>query len=437
MKWKPLAVLCSCAIWTLPSYSQTLEQAVSMALSTNPELKSTFNQFQSMRYDHRASDGAYLPKVDLEAGVGREIIDPTISSGDERTNLTRKDATISLTQLIWDGSNTLNDKGRTAAEAEAQRYQLLADAQDMALQVTKAYLDAVQAQQVLFLTESNLATHKDIYKDIKRRVESGLGSTADLTQIETRVSKAHANLLAAQNNLFDAHTEYLNLVGVEPRGLRYPRVDKTRLPHSNHEATEVAYQHHPVIKVAQSDIDAAHFQYKQSKSGYYPTFTFEASNSWLDDAGGDVGSSTELSAMLRMRYNLYNGGSDAANAKSSAYQLNKSKDLLDSAFRQVKQGLSLSWSALDLTSQQKDFLADQVDYASETVIAYDKQYRIGKRTLLDLLNTEDELFEARRSYVEAQFAEQYAKYRVLNATGQLLDTLRVDTPEEWNQEVEY
>ncbi|GAM59184.1 agglutination protein [Vibrio ishigakensis] len=138
-----------------------------------------------------------------------------------------------------------------------------------------------------------------------------------------------------------------------------------------------------------------------------------------------------------MRYNLFNGGVDSANKDRAAYQMNKAKDLRDRAFRTVEEGLRLSWSALDLTLQEKEFLADHVDAASETVVAYDKQYKIGRRTLLDLLNTENELFESRKGYVDALYAEQYAKFRVLNATGTLLESLLVDVPEEWNTAVEY
>ena len=103
----------------------------------------------------------------------------------------------------------------------------------------------------------------------------------------------------------------------------------------------------------------------------------------------------------------------------------------------MEESLRLSWSALDLTLQQKNFLADHVDSASATVIAYEKQYRIGQRTLLDLLNTENELFEARKDYLDAHYSEQYAKYRVMNATGNLLNALLVDIPKEWTEKVEY
>ena len=411
MKLFKLSIIC-CFMTGAPAYSQTLEQAVAITLATNPEIKSIFNEFVSVKKQNDASGGAYLPSIDLDAGIGYEGINPAPNNGPD-TDLTRKEATISLTQLIWDGSATLYDMDRTAAEAESVRFQLIADAEDKALEVTQIYLDAVKATEVLALSESNLAVHKKIYKDIKRRAESGIGSTADVSQVEARIAKAHGNLLAAQNNLVDTHTQFRRVVGQEPLGLIYPRADISKLPLSLNDAIVYAFDNHPVIKISAADVDSAHFQYKQSKGVNYPTFSIEASQTWRDDAGGDEGSSDETLAMLRMRYNLYNGGSDSDRTEAAAYQLNKSKDLRDRAYRQVEEGLRLSWSALDLTLQQKNFLSDHVDSAAETVIAYEKQYRIGQRTLLDLLNTENELFEARKDYLDAHYSEQYAKYRVL------------------------
>ncbi|KII81088.1 TolC family outer membrane protein [Vibrio renipiscarius] len=419
------------------SYGQTLEQAVSITLATNPELKSAFNEYQSSLKQADAAEGAYLPSIDLDAGIGYEGLDPAASSGKSDTDLTRKEAKLSLTQLLWDGNGTLNDIDRTAAEAESVRLQLIADASDMALMVTDIYLNAVKATEVLALSESNLAVHKDIYKDIKKRADSGIGSTADVSQVEARIAKAHGNLLAAQNNLIDTHTQFMRVVGQQPLGLIYPRADETRIPLSLDLAIDEAYANHPVLQISAADVDAARFQYDQSKSNYYPTISIEASQAWRDDAGGDKGRSDETLAVLRLRYNLFNGGSDSDLADRAAYQLNKAKDLRDDAHRQVEESLRLSWSALDLTLQQKNFLADHVDSASETVIAYEKQYKIGKRTLLDLLNTENELFQARKDYLDAHYAEQYAKYRVMNATGNLLDSLLVEVPSEWTQRVEY
>ncbi|NHE85483.1 agglutination protein [Vibrio vulnificus] len=168
MRWTQINAFALGAMLTLPATGQTLEQAISITLATNPELKSAFNEFVSKRYANEASSGAYLPRIDLDAGIGYESINPAEG---ESTDLTRKEASLTFTQLIWDGSSTLNDMDRTAAEAESLRYQLLADAQNKALEVTKVYLDSVKAYEILSLSESNLATHKRIYSDIPVIIE--------------------------------------------------------------------------------------------------------------------------------------------------------------------------------------------------------------------------------------------------------------------------
>ncbi|MDF5462470.1 TolC family protein, partial [Vibrio parahaemolyticus] len=232
MRWNRVHIACCCLIVSSPVFGQTLEQAVAQTLQNNPDIKSAFNEFMSQKYINEASSGAYLPSVDLDAGIGYEGLDPSDEVGRGDTDYTRKEASVTLTQLIWDGSATLNDIDRTAADAESVRFQLLADASDKALEVTKVYLDAVKAYEVLKLSENNLAVHKDIYDDIKKRVNSGIGSTADLTQVEARLAKAHGNLAAAQNNLYDSHTMFTRLVGQTPQGLIFPRADQNFIPYT-------------------------------------------------------------------------------------------------------------------------------------------------------------------------------------------------------------
>lgn len=319
MKWIKLATCSSLLVLSVSTQAQTLEQAISQTLTTNPEVKKAYNAYMSYVEDSNSVSGNYLPSIDLDAGIGLENINPAPNNGDD-TSLTRKDATLSLTQLIWDGSSTINDMDRTQAEAESARLQLISLGENKALDVSQVYLDAVKATEILALSESNLAIHKKIYKDIKKRAESGIGSTADVSQVEARIARAHGNLLAAQNNLFDTHTVFTQIVGSPPQALIYPRADANTLPLSLQEGVERAYEHHPVILIAQSDIQAAKYQYAQSKGTNYPTLSFEAAQTWRDDAGGIEGSSDEFSAMVRMRYNLYNGGSD--NAQSEKVLIN-------------------------------------------------------------------------------------------------------------------
>ncbi|MGF1726904.1 TolC family outer membrane protein [Photobacterium nomapromontoriensis] len=421
-------------ITLLPSsaLAQSLEQAVADTLATNPDIKRAYNTFMSRNESTRSALGDYLPSLDVEAGAGYENYDNTTNSTGDYQPL---DATISLRQLIWDGSITYHDIQRNKAEAEAQRYQLLADAQDKALLVSEIYLDTLEAQAVLTLSQNNYAIHQRMYTNIKKRTDSGIGSTADMSQVEGRLARSHANLLAAESNLQDKTTEFYRVVGRLPEHLEKPEVDQNYLPTSLDSALSHAKEHNPVLFVASNDIDAANYQYKQAKGNFFPSFSVEASQEWGDDLDGAPGNTNEFKAGIRMRYNLFNGGSDSADSRRAAYQINQSKDIRDRAHRLLEESTRLAWSAMELAQHQTLYLQQHVDASARTVIAYEKQFRIGKRTLLDVLNTENELFEARKSYLDAHYAGIIAQYRVLNATGKLLDEMRIDTPSLWSTSV--
>ncbi len=220
-------------------------------------------------------------------------------------------------------------------------------------------------------------------------------------------------------------------MGEEPVNLVTPEVDHNFMPPSVQHALQIAQEANPVMFVAMHDVEAAQAQYDQAEGDFYPEFFIEASQEFGEELDGSPGDTDEFKAMLRMRYNLFSGGSDRAKARRAAYQVNKAKDIRDRALQQLIEGTRLAWSAYELSNRQIQFLEQHVDASARTVTAYEKQFTIAQRTLLDVLNTENELFEARKSYLTAHFEGILAKYRVLNATGQLLDEMRVEVPEGW------
>ncbi|WBA10009.1 TolC family outer membrane protein [Salinivibrio kushneri] len=413
-----------------PAHSQSLEQAVVTTLATDPELRGAFHQLQSLHERTKASEGDYLPDIDLNAGIGYERIDNDTTQAQDDLDFARKDATLNLRQLVWDGQ-THNNIDRNRYETESQRFQLRSDASDKALQVAEVYLEILQAQQVLDLSSANMTVHEDILSDIRRRADTGIGSTADLSQVQARVARARANLLSAETNLEDAFTAFFRVVGEPANNPVQPVIDDARLPSSLDSALEQAVKRNPLLKLARYDIEAAKSQYQQFKGAHHPNISVEVSQTWADEVSGVDDFSDEFSAMLRVRYQLFNGGSDQADIRRGAYELNRAKDIFDNAYRQLEESTRLAWSAFQLTEQQKDLLQQQVDAASDTVQAYEKQFRIGRRTLLDLLNTENELLEARRAYLDANYDHLLAQYRLLNNTGHLLEALRVSLPKQW------
>lgn len=410
--------------------AQTLEESVSQTLLSHPQIKEAFDLYQSRKYQIDEAKAGYYPKLDANAGIGPERIKSAGAS--ERTDMTRRDASITLTQMLFDGFDTNSNVNRTDAEAKAQKLSLQATAENTALRVTEVYLNMLRQQEIFDLSKDNLATHEQILSDITKRTTSGVGSSADLSQIQGRVARAYSNMAAAQNNLDDARAEYLRVVNSEPTDLVEPADGSLVLPASLDDALKNATANNPVLLSAMEDINAAQYQHDGAKANYYPKVSLEAGQSWYEDASGDAGYSDELSAMLRVRYNLFNGGADDARSRSTSALYSQAKDIHMNAYRQVEEGTRLAWQARESLQNQKQFQQQHVEYSYETVRAYKQQFTLGQRTLLDVLNTENELFEARKSLISTQYDELFAQYRILNATGTLLDSLKVQKPTEWN-----
>ncbi|MCL6417465.1 TolC family outer membrane protein [Aestuariirhabdus sp. Z084] len=430
---KAIAVVASLSSMSLPAWAQSLEEAVAHTLDTNPEIRVVFNRFKARQEQVAQARGGYLPSLDVDAGVGPEYNNTPgfRATGEDGVNETRQEFGISLRQMLFDGFETSYNVDRTTAETEAEQYSLLAEAENKALQVSEVYLQVLEAQQLFELSERNLKTHLEIHKQIRQRTESGLGSASDLSQINARVALARSNLIAARNNQVDAETSFFRVVGQRAQALVQPVADQTMLPESEEAAIIQGVEFNPTLLSARKDIDAAHAQHDGSRSNFYPEFTFEVQGRSDNDIDGIEGYNEQLAAMIRMRYNLFNGGRDSARVRETAYQINEAKEVNDRAYRQLEEGIGLSWSAYEFIAEQMTYLKQHVEAAFATREAYKKQFKLGKRSLLDLLDTENELFEARRSFVVAETEFVISQYRLLNASGQLLSSLRVQAPPKW------
>ncbi|WP_394211052.1 TolC family outer membrane protein [Enterovibrio calviensis] len=446
---KSVAALAVAAVLLPTSVAaQSLEQAVATALDTHPQIRQAFNRFKAREEQVNQASAGYYPTIDFDAGIGREWTespstrrDGLNDNYDDNKELTRREIGVSLRQMLFDGFQTSSEVERTEYETSAEQWMLFASAENVALEVSRAYLEYLRAGQIVVLAERNLESHQTIFDAVKQKTDSGLGSTADLSQVTGRLARAHSNLISSKNNLSDATITYKKLVNVAPEDLRIPAPDAVLLPISLDQAIDMSTADHPTLRSAGNDINAATAQRESAKGNYYPQVTFDLSAGWDDNLdgsdglspfGADVGgNSDEVLAMVRVSYNLFSGGADSSREREAAYSINESKAVQQEAYRDVVEGTTLAWNARDFLSQQMTYLRQHVESAIETRNAYEDQFKLGQRTLIDVLDSENELFQARREYLTAEYDDLIAQYRLLNATGQLLQSLRITTPEVW------
>jgi len=411
----------------------TLQSAVQKALASNPDVLIQVNERLSRNEEVEQARAGYLPTLDLNAGIGSERSEnsSTRAGGSNSRTLTRREASLSARQMLFDGFATKNEVERQQARVSSTAFTVQGVAENTALDAAEAYLNLLRNDTLLKLAQENLDAHKRSFDQIKIRSDAGVGRRADLEQISGRLALANSNLIAAQSNYDDGLTTYIKIIGEAPVGTPIKPVKQQEgIPSSKDEAIQVAIDKHPTLKSAVSDVEAAMAQHRASRNTFYPRFDLELSQSWNKDLDGQVGINNDSQAMVRMRYNLLNGGGDAARKRQTAHLIDEAKEVRNRTYRQVVETMRLSWNAYDATEQQLVYLDQHVKATVRTRDAYQKQFNIGQRTLLDLLNAENELFQAKQSYISADFDNLFARYRILNAKGGLLDSLNIALPEE-------
>ncbi|AIL59389.1 TolC family outer membrane protein [Pseudomonas alkylphenolica] len=407
--------------------AQSLPEAMQKALEVHPEIQAGVNSRIAADYQLRAAKGGYLPKVDVLAGYGREGTDSP-STGNRWETLNRGESSLRLRQMVFDGFATSSEVGRQQATVNSRAYSLLGASERTALTVAQVYLDVLTRREMVRLAEDNLRSHERIYDQIKLRTARGVGRLADLDQAEARLAQARNNLITEQTNLADAKTNYLSVVGQMPDELSAPAPFIDLLPANLDEARQQMVESSPILRSAESDIAAAEKQYEAAKSTFYPRFDAELGRTADNDIDGMNGHNNEWQAMLRMSFNLYNGGSNKADLESKSYQTNQALDIRNNALRQLNEELGLAWNAMDNANAQLPIAQQYVDYSNNVRSAYQKQFSLGERTLLDLLDSENELFTAQRRLAEVKNSQVFTQYRIKATIGQLLKSQGVVAP---------
>ncbi len=426
-----LALLPLALAISLSANGQTLNEAMQSALEVHPEIQAGINARLSVEEQMKAAKGGYLPQVDLLAGYGREGTDSPGTravEGHDYKTLTRGESSLRLQQMLFDGFATSSEVGRQRATVNARAYELLGTSERTALTVAEVYLEVLKRRDMVRLAEDNLRSHERIYDQISLRSERGVGRMADLDQAEARLAQARNNLITEQTNLADAQVNYYSVVGRDPSELSMPQGLPGRLPENLQAAREELLANNPFLSSAESDVQASEQQYEASKSTFYPRFDAELSQGVDNNIDGVPGHSNEWQAMLRMRYNLFAGGSNKADLQSKAHQVNQAMDIRNNALRVLTEDLGLAWNALENSRQQLPIAQQYVDYSSRVRDSYQKQFGLGERTLLDLLDSENELFTAARRLEEVRYTELFTQYRIKATMGSLLQSQGVVAP---------
>jgi outer membrane protein, adhesin transport system len=413
---------------TSASQVSALKAAAEQALASNPEVAARFNAYRAANDAVEVGQSGFRPKVDLTANLGRDS-DRITSRAPESQSLNRSGITLSATQLLWDGLGTRNEVSRLGHDKLSRYFEFLDVTEQTALEAVRAHIDVQRYRRLVKLAEDNYVQHKYASLQIQSRVKAGVGRGVDAEQANARLALAESNLVTETANLHDVTARYQRVVGSAPSAAASD-VGKTSLslPASAEEVAATAIKQNSSISASIEALRAARSSADARQSAFQPRVEARLRGGVGNNFDGVRDQRNGTTAEIVMNWNLYNGGGDQARVRQQANVLTQAGDLRDKACRDTRQTAVIAYNDTRKLTEQLVYLDRNTLSIEKARDAYRQQFDIGQRSLLDLLNAENEVYTAKRAYTGAESDLGLAQMRTHAAMGQLTSQLGLSRP---------
>ena len=408
--------------------AMTIEEHVQTTLDTNPQMQKRISDYKSVLYDLDKAKAGYKPSVDLSGAIGPEHVKQMDTTPDTDTDYTRKEASLVVTENLFEGFGTQGNVEEQKARIEASRYYVMQEANALALKASELYLAVLTNKALLDIEHDNVKAHERIYKMTREKMEAGIGRRSDMEQTEARMALAYANYIAQQNNYQDAMVNFERVHGNVIPAEELVMPEAPALPGANlDDLAVIAMKYNPTLHVERKNIDTQISKEKKEKSGFYPRLDAELSADYKNKIYGETNDDRAYRAMLRLYYNLYNGGSDEATRLQNLEQIAGQKSSLSEQERAVAEKLKLAWMSYQYYTHRIRCLELHAMLSDKTAESYAEEYHLGRRGLIHLLNVELEANDAHKEVIKARNDLLLSEYRLLEAMGLITYAMQTDT----------
>lgn len=400
----------------------TLKDAVQEAVLNNPEILARWHTLRAAEGEREAGAGTLLPKIDVLAGLGAERLSDALT----QSRYGRTSSSLTITQLLYDGFASRNEIKRIGHARLVRLFEFFDTSESIGLEAARAYYDVLRYRELVRLAEDNFVQHRSVLDQTELRVNAKVARAVDREQVLARMALAEANLLTETSNLHDTTVRFQRIVGQVPRQeMQLPAQLTQAIPVDAASAIREAQQRNGALLASVENVRAANAALAARRGAFQPRIDLRLRSDQGSNLSGIPGHSTNAVAEVVMSWNLFNGHSDRARERQFAEQLNVAKDLRDKTCRDIAQTLLIAYNDIRKLKDQMVFFEKNQSAMVNTRNAYFLQFGIGQRTLLDMLDSENELFQAKRAVANAEQDLNIAYARTHAVLGTLLTALEL------------
>jgi adhesin transport system outer membrane protein len=410
--------------------STDLKSAIQAALENNPEINQAAQNKEAIEFEREQAQGQFLPRISVEGSAGiRRLENATRRSlGIANDTLYPLEADAAIDQMVFDSGARRAELKRQAARTDGAALRVEERSEFVALNVARQYLDYLLQQRIVAAADDNVTFHQKLAGDLREGVTKGSISIADQQQAEERLQSARVRRTEAQEDLQNAAISFRTLTGLTIEGGSLPESPRAKLPPTLAEAIEGARERNPRVREAMADIDASYAMVDKARADLGPTVALEGRGRIGEDIDGFKGNTNDLQGRVVLRWNIFDGGINRAKVQEMVRRSSEARFRMHQLSRDAEEEVRRAWNRW--TSQEKLFvdLEQQSRVADDLLLSYREQFNVGRRSLLDVLDSQNTRFNTQVRVETSRFAQVFSQYQVLAATNQLLSAMELAPP---------
>lgn len=417
-----------------PTCAETLSEALVKAYSYNPTLQAARHDYESVLYMVPEAQSGYRPTVNAFASQtwsrDENSVNGNIPGFFEETNLSTQQYGVEVVQALFKGGRTSSAVASAKAFVEARSYALQQSEQDVFLDVVESYLGLRERLAIERLREKNVLVLEEQRQATQDRFDVGTITKTDVSQADARLSQARAALIQAKGETNKARAKYEKTVGIPETYLLekdFVSIDTIILPKTIGVVIEEAENDHPQIAQARALKNVALHDVDNVFGELLPQLNAVGSVAKTHDPSANIKENDNAQISLDLSIPLYQGGATRARMQSQQKTLLQREDEINEAKRTVRLEAISAWNDFVSNESQIEALKKQVESADVALKGVMAESQVGARTVLDILDAEEELLDARVSLVSAETAYEISKFTLLAVLGDLtLQGLELD-----------
>ena len=403
----------------MPAGAETLQDALAAAYRDNPTLTAARAGLRATDENVNIAKASGRPTVSITSQYSQNAYQDGASAFTADRNL---NSSLRASVPIYQGGQTRNNIEAAESRVEAGQFDLRATELTVFSQVVAAYMDVIRANAIVSLSTNNVQVLDVNLKATRDRFEVGDLTRTDVAQSEARLALARSDLRSAQAQLIAARETYIQVVGHEPGQLEAPP-PLPGLPENVDQAVDVALTNNPDLASAQKQREAAHYAVRSAQGQRLPTlsaFTQGQHLTYLGSAPAQtVTSNKSVVVGAQLTLPLYQGGAPGSRVRQSRAQEQQAIERTTGVERNViaqTRSLYSSWQASNQVIESTQVAVQANSLSLQGVRA---ENSVGTRTILDILNAEQEAFVSNVQLVTAQRNAYVAAFSLLAAMGQV------------------